>query len=153
MLGKSLNAATDELVITPNATTAINAVLRNFNFKDGDKIVYLSPIYGAVSKTLQYLVESTPVQTVELDFTMPILDDDLTERFRAVLKEHGSSVKFAVFDTIVSIPGIKMPYEMLTQICRENGVLSLVDGAHGIGHIPLDLTSFQPDFLITNCHK
>lgn len=152
-LGKILNADTDELVIVPNATIAINTVLRNFTFKAGDKIVYLSSAYGAVIKTLQYLAESTPVQIIEFDFTMPIPDHDLAEQFRAVLKEHGPSVKFAVFDTIVSMPGVKMPYELLTQICRECDVLSLVDGAHGIGHIPLNINSFQPDFLVTNCHK
>jgi selenocysteine lyase/cysteine desulfurase len=152
-LAKILNAATDEIVIVPNASIAINTVLRNFSFSDGDKIVYLGPVYGAVKKTLQYLAESTPVQTVELDFMMPISDDDLAQRFQAILREHGPSVKFAVFDTIVSMPGVKMPYELLTRICRENGVLSLVDAAHGIGHIPLDISSFRPDFLLTNCHK
>ena len=128
-------------------------MLRNFSFKDGDKIVYLSTAYGAVEKTMQYLAESTPVEIVEFEMTLPISGHDLVEGFGAVLKEHGSSVKFAIFDTIVSMPGIKLPYEKLTQICRENGVFSLVDGAHGIGHIPLDLSSFQPDFLVTNCHK
>lgn len=152
-LGKILNAATDELVIVPNATIGINTVLRNFSFRDGDKIVYLSTIYGAIEKTLQYLAESTPVKIVEFEITLPMSDDDLAEGFRAVLKEHGSSVKLALFDTIVSMPGIKLPYEKLTQICRENGVFSLVDGAHGIGQIPLDLSAFQPDFLVTNCHK
>jgi selenocysteine lyase/cysteine desulfurase len=141
------------LVIVPNATIGINTVLRNFTFKDGDKIVYLSPVYGAIEKTVQYLSESTPVTAVEFEITLPISDDELAEGFQAVLHEHGPSVKFAIFDTIVSMPGIKLPYERLTKICRENGVFSLIDGAHGIGYIPLDLNSFQPDFLVTNCHK
>ena len=152
-LGDMLNVDTDELVIVPNATIGINTDLRNLHLEKGDKIVYMNIIYGGIEKTLQYLVESTPVQIVEVDFTLPISDDGLAERFRTVLKEHGSSVKIAVFDTVASQPGVRLPYELLTQICRENGVLSLVDAAHGIGHIPLDIKSFQPDFLITNCHK
>lgn len=153
LLAKMLHAHEDELVIVPNATIAFNTVLRNVDFKDGDKIVYLSPVYGAVLKTLQYLAEATPVQIVEVDFTLPISDDDLAERFKGALKEHGSSVKYAVFDTVVSVPGVKMPYELLTEICRAYGVLSVIDAAHGIGHIPLDISSFRPDFLLTNCHK
>lgn len=148
-----LNVDTDELVIVPNVTTGLNTVLRNLKFAHGDEIAYFTTIYGAIEKTLEYLVESTPVETVEVKITHPISDEDLVERFVAVLKDHGSSIKVAVFDTIASMPGVRMPFERLTQVCRENGVLSLIDAAHGIGHIPLDLGSLRPDFLVTNCHK
>ncbi|KAH8817226.1 pyridoxal phosphate-dependent transferase [Xylogone sp. PMI_703] len=152
-LANVLNVATDELVIVPNATTGINTVLRNFTFKPGDKIVYFTTIYGAIEKTLQYLVESTPVQAVEVKISCPISDDDIIRRFRDTLEEHGSSVRIAIFDTIISMPGMRMPFERLSQVCRDFSVLSLIDAAHGIGHIPLNIGSFQPDFLVTNCHK
>jgi selenocysteine lyase/cysteine desulfurase len=41
----------------------------------------------------------------------------------------------------------------LTAICREEGILSIIDAAHGIGHVHLDLEKLQPDFLTSNCHK
>lgn len=152
-LGKMLNVPTDELVIVPNATTGFNSILRNLKFGHGDKIIYFSTIYGAMEKTLQYLEESTPAQTVEIEYTLPISDNDLVNKFRSALKEHSGSVRVAVFDTITSLPGVRMPFEQLTQSCRDYGVMSLIDGAHGIGHIPLDIGSLQPDFLVTNCHK
>lgn len=41
----------------------------------------------------------------------------------------------------------------MTKACRELGVLSLVDGAQGIGMIKLDLSEADPDFFVSNCHK
>ncbi|KAG5991346.1 hypothetical protein E4U54_003899, partial [Claviceps lovelessii] len=37
--------------------------------------------------------------------------------------------------------------------CRELGVLSLVDGAQGVGMVRLDLAAADPDFFVSNCYK
>ncbi|PNP43954.1 hypothetical protein TGAMA5MH_04239 [Trichoderma gamsii] len=41
----------------------------------------------------------------------------------------------------------------MTKACRELGVLSLVDGAQGIGMVKLNLSEVDPDFFVSNCHK
>lgn len=51
-------APTDDVVFVPNATTAVNTVLHNLNFVEGDTIVYFSPAYGACEKTVQYVCET-----------------------------------------------------------------------------------------------
>lgn len=59
----------------------------------------------------------------------------------------------AVFDTVVSAPGVRLPFERLVGVCRERGVLSLVDGAHGAGCVGMDLGGLDADFWVSNCHK
>ncbi|KAI9890075.1 MAG: hypothetical protein M1814_004474 [Vezdaea aestivalis] len=155
-ISQLVNCATDETVIVPNATTAVNVVLRNLRFSKGDKIIYFSTIYGACGKTVSYICETTPAEAEEVTIKYPMSDHELTQRFRDVvskIKTAGENPKVAIFDTVASMPGVRMPYEILTKICRDEGVLSLIDGAHGIGHIPLDLEKLQPDFLTSNCHK
>ena len=50
-----LGAATDEVVLLPNATTAINAVLRNLCQRENVVVLYFSTIYPSCLKTIQSL--------------------------------------------------------------------------------------------------
>ncbi|KAH7385449.1 pyridoxal phosphate-dependent transferase [Phaeosphaeria sp. MPI-PUGE-AT-0046c] len=155
-MGKLLNVPTSSVVFMPNATTGINTVLRNLTFQPGEHILYFATIYGACERTVSYITETTPAKSVKLAYTYPVEDDWLVSEFRNKIKEveaGGGSVKMAIFDTVVSMPGVRMPFERLTQACKELGVLSCIDGAHGVGHLKLDLSALDPDFFVSNCHK
>lgn len=39
----------------------------------------------------------------------------------------------AVIDSITSLPGVRLPWKTLVQICREEGIWSVIDAAHSIG--------------------
>ncbi|KAI9718608.1 MAG: hypothetical protein M1812_004059 [Candelaria pacifica] len=146
-----LNVPVEEVVFVPNATTAINTVLRNLTFNEGDKIAYFSTIYGACEKTVDYITETTPAGSVKVEYTYPVSDDWMVQQFRDLLR--AEKVKVAIFDTVVSVPGLRMPFERLAEACREADVLSIVDAAHGVGHIPLDLRALKADFTVSNAHK
>lgn len=140
----------------PNATTGVNTVLRNLVFAPGDHILYFATIYGACEQTIAYICETTPASAVKVQYTFPVEDDWLLSEFEKKVKEvdaAGGKVKIAVFDTVVSMPGVRMPFERLVAACKRLGVLSLVDGAHGVGHVELDLGKLDPDFFVSNCHK
>ncbi|CAM1505922.1 Fc.00g115590.m01.CDS01 [Cosmosporella sp. VM-42] len=149
-----IHADVDEVVVVPNATIGLNTILRNLQFRSGDLIAYVQGTYGAIEKTVHYLVETTLVQSICIPFD-PIADGDdkLLQAFRTVLQENQGRVRVAIFDTVMSMPGLKMPFERLTRVCEEFQALSVIDGAHGIGLIDLDLTKLNADFLVTNCHK
>lgn len=155
--------------------------MRNLCYNPGDVIIYFSTIYGACHKTIEYLSETTPVTSRVVEFTYPISDAELIQKFQSTIeavRKDGKIPKLAIFDSIVSMPGVLHPFIQLTKICREEKILSLIDGAHSIGswdghfscliltyeilthfrhatlgQIPIDLTSLDPDFYISNLHK
>ncbi|XXG95914.1 hypothetical protein Hte_002190 [Hypoxylon texense] len=135
-----LGAETDEVVFVPNALTAINTVLRNLTYRDDDVILYFSTIYDACEKTIESLEETIAVRGHRIELIYPVEDDEIVDKFRTAILEiqsQGKTVKLAMFDTILTFPGVSFPWESLVPICKEYGIYSCIDGAHGIGHIDL----------------
>ncbi|THZ79643.1 PLP-dependent transferase [Aureobasidium pullulans] len=121
-----VHAPLETCVLIPNATTGIETVLRNLDF------------------------------AIEDAHPLPVTDHDICSYFEQILEQVRKAhrkPKLAIFDTISSQPGIRWPFKRLTDICRKGGILSCIDGAHGVGQIPLDLPKLDPDFFVSNCHK
>lgn len=155
-MAKYLNCPVDDLVFVPNATTGVNTILRNFKVSASDCILYFSTIYGACEKTIAYICETSGAHMARIECRYPISDDDLCDLFRAQISDtraRGLAPKLALFDVVSSLPGVRVPFERLVDICRGEGLLSLIDGAHAPGLVSLNLDELQPDFFIGNCHK
>ncbi|KAI1860894.1 uncharacterized protein JN550_011209 [Neoarthrinium moseri] len=159
-VAKLLNAPTETVVFVPNATIGINTVLRNLVWNDDgrDEILYFNTVYGSCGKTIDYIVDSNSglVSAKEITIAYPFEDDEAVAKFRHAVdssRSVGKRPRVCLYDTISSLPGVVFPFENITRECRKYGVLSLVDGAQGIGQIKLDLTALDADFFTTNCHK
>ena len=46
-----------------------------------------------------------------------------------------------------------LPWEEMTRVARGMGIWTLIDGAHTVGQIPLDVKKADPDFLVSVSHK
>ncbi|KAF2999024.1 hypothetical protein E8E13_008212 [Curvularia kusanoi] len=151
-----IKAPLNTVTFVPNATLGVNTVLRNFQYEEGDHILYFATIYKGCHSTVEYISETTLAQTARVEYTYPVEDEWLVDAFKKKVEEvksAGGRVKVAIFDTVVSMPGVRMPFERLLEACKELGVMSLLDAAHGIGHLDLDVSQLDPDFMTTNCHK
>ncbi|KAF2161163.1 hypothetical protein M409DRAFT_69998 [Zasmidium cellare ATCC 36951] len=155
-IAKLINAPVETCVFVPNATTGVNTILRNLVYQPGDVIIYFATIYGSCHKTIQYLTETTPLEAVQVEYTYPCSDATLLSAFQNTIHKIQTAGKrplAALFDTIVSLPGVRVPFEALTTLCRKHSIFSILDAAHCIGQIPIDLSTLDPDFFVSNCHK
>lgn len=141
------------LALVPNATMAINTVLRSipWDFKN-DTVLIHTTTYGACSNTVKFLHDYYGLQFDITNTTYPIEDNILLARFEEKLSS--GTYKLCMFDMISSMPGVTLPYEKLIQLCHKYNVWTLVDGAHAVGLVDLKfIDELKPDFLTTNLHK
>ncbi|KAK8096985.1 aminotransferase family protein [Apiospora kogelbergensis] len=166
LAAQMLRCPVDELVFVPNATTGIDTVLKNIVWQPGDVILCYEVVYSSVANGLEYLRETTPVEIRVVHVPLPVADDELVRTMvdaarainadKTTVSAKGNRekrVRLAICDTIISGPGARVPFERLVPALQAEGAMVLVDGAHGIGHIDLDLSVLRPDFFVTNLHK
>jgi selenocysteine lyase/cysteine desulfurase len=139
----------------------VNSVLRsilNFQPTDTDrKVLYLSTAYQMVVNTLTFLQEQNGAELlrVNVSFANPAYDPDAVVQAvaDALDAQPPGSVRLACFSHITSIPALILPVERLVQVCHDRGVLVMLDGAHALGHIPVNVTAIGADFWLGNGHK
>ncbi|KAG0265764.1 hypothetical protein BG011_004118 [Mortierella polycephala] len=158
-IGELIHCDKDELVLVQNTTVGVNTVLRSLRFEPGDRILQLSTGYMSVDKTVKYICDTSDnVELIEVPITFPMTDKEILNSVEDAVKAHqqlkdGSKIKLAIVDWISSVPSIVHPVKDLVEMLQSYGILVFVDGAHAIGQVHVDLSTFCPDFFITNCHK
>jgi isopenicillin-N epimerase len=135
-LAAFVGARPDDLVFVPNATTAVNTVGRSLGLSPDDEVLTTEHEYGAVDLTW----EETGARVVRAP--LESIWDGLSGRTRVLAISH-----------VTSPTGIVVPVEELCERARAAGILSVVDGAHAVGQVPLELGSLGADFYAGNCHK
>ncbi|OWF37410.1 L-cysteine desulfhydrase-like [Mizuhopecten yessoensis] len=140
-----------DLVLVINVTTAINSVVRGLDLHKGDIIYVLSVTYGAVKKLLQCVCERTGAVLQEVQLNFPVTSK---EQVITLVKDTlRPGVKLALFDHIPSNAPVILPLKEIISICKDRGVPVLVDGAHALGALPLDIRALDPDYYVSNAHK
>ncbi|KZT60599.1 PLP-dependent transferase [Calocera cornea HHB12733] len=152
-----VKADVEDCVILTNATHGVNTVLFNIEWQPGDVIVQFSSTYGAVQRTILMTLDRTKgVELISIPVTYPIKHSELLARFRSTLSSiprHDNQKVVALIDGIASKPGVRLPWEEMVAMTKEFGVWSVVDGAHLLGQLPVDLKKTDPDFWVSNGHK
>lgn len=145
-----VNVAPDSIAFVENATSGIQAVLRSLAFAPGDEILLTDHTYNAVRLMVDARCAESGATARVVPLALPATPDDVAARIEAGLSPR---VKLAIIDHITSPSALVLPLARLIPALRQSGARVLVDGAHGIGQVPLDLAALAPDWYVSNLHK
>ena len=150
-LAPYLGAAPEDLAFVPNATHAVSGVLRSLSFSPGDELLTTSHAYAACHNALSFVAERTGARVVVAEVPFPLRSKG--EVLDAVLGAVTPRTKLAMLDHVTSPTALVLPIGELVAELRARGVETLVDGAHGVGLVPVDVEAIGAAYYTTNCHK
>ena len=149
-------ADADDLVFVPNATHGVNVVARCLGLQPGDEVLASNHEYGACDFTWEFVCAKTGARYVRQEIPLPLEgQDDVVGREIVERLWGGVSPRTRVIflSHITSSTALRLPVEEICRRARGAGILTLIDGAHALGQIPLDLRALGADFYTANCHK
>ena len=139
-----------EIIFTSGATAAINVVAQGLTglLHPGDEIVLSGLEHHANIVPWQMACERTgaKIKVIPLDargdLVLDSLDEIITSRTRLI-----SITQMA--NAIGTIPA----YQVIVDKARQKGILTLIDGAQAITHLPVDVQQLGCDFYVFSAHK
>jgi len=150
-LAEYVGCEADDLVYFPNPTTAINMVARSLKLGTGDEILTTDHEYGAVDRAWRFICNRRGARYIRRAVPLPIPEDEgFIEYFWSGLNQH---TRVIFISHITSPTAIKFPVKELCARAREAGIITIVDGAHAPGQIPLNLVELGADIYTGACHK
>lgn len=145
-LSKLIGAAPSEIALVENATVAWRSAFYAVNWKEGDEVIcnvsdyasnYLSYLHHPAKPVIKVLPNN-----VNGDERVDLLADMITEKTKLVSITH-----------MPTNSGHVAPVESIGKVCKEKGVLFLLDACQSLGQYPIDVSKIQCDMLSATGRK
>jgi isopenicillin-N epimerase len=141
----------DDVVFTTNPSYAVNIIAKSFPLQQGDEILSTNLEYGALDRTWNYYCKKAGAKYIRQPITLPLVSKEkfIEDFFKGLT----SKTKAIFIGHITSATGLIFPVKEICAIAKSKGLITIVDGAHVPGHIPLDLSQLEADVYTGACHK
>lgn len=142
---------TDDFFFCPNPSTAFNTVIKSLDLQEGDEILSTNLEYGAMDRTWKFYCKKSGAKYIQQNIPLPI---ESKEAFlEAFWNGVSSKTKYVFLSQITSSTALILPIKEICDKARELGIISIIDGAHVPGHIPLNINELNPDYYTGALHK
>ena len=134
----------NDTVLVDNATEGINVILRTLEPPLGpDQYIFdLSTEYGPFVALYKWLESRYGTKVITADIGFPVIGTaSFLDPVRAVLEANSSTlnIRIAVISHVASYPSVILPVRELVELFHQYGIPVVVDGAHALGNIDINL--------------
>lgn len=138
----------DHVIFTLNGTDALNIALKSV-VRPGDHVVTTSMDHNSVLRPLSALQERIGIAwtLVEADPKTTLIDCE------TVVQALRDNTRMVVINHASNVTGALQPIEPIAELCRQRGIVFLLDAAQSAGHVPIDFGRTPIDLLACPGHK
>lgn len=152
-LAKLINAEPHEILLTRSASESMQVLIGQYrNLQPGDAVLWSNLDYPAMRYAMAWLEGRRGVRPVELHLSLPLGRDELLARYAAALRDT-PGLKLMLLSQVYPANGQIVPVREIVALAREHGVEVLVDSAHALGQIEVNVQALGVDFAGFNLHK
>ncbi|MBI2929063.1 MAG: aminotransferase class V-fold PLP-dependent enzyme [Verrucomicrobia bacterium] len=150
-MAEFLGCRKEELAFTHNCTEAMSYIANGLELRAGDEVLLTNQEHGSGTACwkLKAARVGITVREVEIPVT-PKQPEELTDRLISAI---GARTRVLSFSGITSPTGLILPARQICQAARERGVITVLDGAHMDGQVPVNLHDLDCDYFAGSPHK
>lgn len=146
-----VGAERDDIVFVPNATTGVNTALRAVPLSPGDEILVTNQEYNACRNAVNEIAKERKAVVREVRLPFPVRSSQqVTE---TIVNSLTGRTRVLLIDHIVSQTALVLDIEDIVRELEDRDIETIVDGAHSVGMVSLNLEKLRPAFFTSNCHK
>src|SRR2546422_228145 len=149
-LAAEFGADPEEIAITRNASESLQIAQMGIDLKPGEEVITTEQDYPRMLTTWDQRERRDKIKVTRLDFPCPTTQGDLLRRFEAAITPQ---TKVLHFCHITNQSGQLFPVRDLTSMARRRGIITIIDGAHALGHFPFKLSDLGMDYYGVSLHK
>lgn len=146
-----LGVLDEEIIITRNATEALNIAIQGYPFESGDEVVLNQLDYFSMIETFRMLEKRREIAVKE--FEMPLLPSSEEEIVELYRKQITDKTTVILLTHVSNINGLIVPVAKIAAMAKEKGVDVMTDSAHALGQIKFNVKELNSDFVGLNLHK
>ncbi len=140
----------EEMALTRGASEALQIVQNGIDLKAGDEVITTEQDYPRMLTTWDQRMRREGIKVTRLQFPVPTTQDDLYQRFEKAITPR---TKVFHFCHITNLTAQLFPVQRLSRLARSKGIVTIVDGAHALGHFPFKLRDLECDAYGVSLHK
>jgi len=150
-LAEFVGCSRDELALTRNTTEGNSIVANGLDFKAGEEALLTDQEHHSAVGAWE--MKAARYGVVVQRATLPKPPGSVEEIVASIEKQITPRTRILVLSHITSPTGMVLPVQEICAMARRRGILTHVDGAHAIGHIPIDIRAIGCDFYSASPHK
>lgn len=150
-LGNFIGCDPDDVLFVRNPTTAINTIIHSLDIESGYEVLSTDHEYGSLIRAWKHFENEKGYNFIQQSIPLPVSSHaSFVDDF---WKGVTNRTKIIFMSQITSPTALIFPVAEICKRASSNGILTIIDGAHVPGHIPLNIREMNPDVYTGACHK